>query len=96
MPLWQMQQPPEREQQREEAEEETEEAEEAAAGGGGSGRNPRLIELDTSRLHQWVWTSVASGMIRGYFDVDDRLIIGLSEEQRLRIEKESHACLENA
>ena len=32
-----------------------------------------------------------SGLIRGYFDMDERMIIGLSRDDRKRIEQASHA-----
>ena len=49
--------------------------------------NPGLVELDTQLLGRWAKAAIASGLIRGYFEVDDRLILGLSEEQARVIER---------
>ena len=45
------------------------------------------VELDTQLLGRWAKAAIASGLIRGYFEVDDRLILGLSEEQARVIER---------
>ena len=53
----------------------------------GGSSNPGLVELDTQLLGRWAKAAIASGLIRGYFEVDDRLILGLSEEQARVIER---------
>ena len=55
--------------------------------------NPGLVELDTASLTEWVWTAMAKGLIRGWFDVTDRFVVVLDEKERGRIEAASHASI---
>ena len=59
--------------------------------GGTVKTNPGLVEVDTGRLRQWANVAISSGLIRGYFGVEDRLIIQLSETQARAIEMASSA-----
>jgi len=55
--------------------------------------NPGAVDVDASALRLWVRQAVASGLIRGYFTREERVIISLTAEQAHRVEAASRSRL---
>ena len=59
------------------------------ASGGTVNINPGAVSVDALALRLWVHQAVASGLIRGYFTREERVIISLTTEQAQRVEAAS-------
>ena len=49
--------------------------------------NRGVVEIDTTELGGWIRRAIASGLVRGWFGVEERLIIRLGDEQIAAIER---------
>ena len=56
----------------------------------GTTENPGMVELDIAAFGGWLKRAIASGLVRGYFARDERLIIGLSPKDVRTIVSASH------